>query len=161
MANKDVNTDVNESDKIPDALWAEIEPLLPPEKPKPKASRPRMGSRKAMDARFYILGTGCQWKALPHRLGAPSAVDDRFQERPKAGVFHRIWEWIHDQSAIGWEKTGPNPTDGGKSGSKSSVLTEGDGIPLAVAIDGANDQDMKLTEPTLKAIAIERPNITD
>jgi len=25
MANKDVNTDVNESDKIPDALWAEIE----------------------------------------------------------------------------------------------------------------------------------------
>jgi len=91
MANKDVNTDVNESDKIPDALWAEIEPLLPPEKPKPKASRPRMGSRKAMDARFYILGTGCQWKALPHRLGAPSAVDDRFQERPKAGVFHRIW----------------------------------------------------------------------
>ena len=66
MANKDVN----ESDKIPDALWAEIEPLLPPEKPKPKGGRPRMSNRKAMDARFYILGTGCQWKA---------------------GVFHRIW----------------------------------------------------------------------
>ena len=72
-----------------------------------------------------------------------------------------IHEWSDDQSAIGWEKTGPNPTDGGKSGSKSSVLTEGDGIPLAVAIDGANDQDMKLTEPTLKAIAIERADVTD
>ena len=72
-----------------------------------------------------------------------------------------IHGWGHDQSTIGWEKTGPNPTDGGKSGSKGSALTAGDGIPLAVAIDGANDQDMKLTEPTLKAIAIERPNITD
>ena len=79
MANKDVNKDVNESDKIPDALWAEIEPLLPPEKPKPKVGRPRMGNRKAVDARFYILGTGCQWKALPHGLGALSTVHDRFQ----------------------------------------------------------------------------------
>ncbi|MAE19888.1 hypothetical protein CMK12_13340 [Candidatus Poribacteria bacterium] len=35
---------------------------------------------KAMDTRFYILGNGCQWKALPHRLGALSTVDDRFQE---------------------------------------------------------------------------------
>ena len=46
MANKDVNTDVNESDKIPDVLWAEIEPLRPPEKAKPKAGRPRMSNRK-------------------------------------------------------------------------------------------------------------------
>ena len=67
-----------------------------------------------------------------------------------------IHEWSDDQSAIGWEKTGPNPTDGGKSGSKSSVLTEGDGIPLAVAIDGANGQDIKLTEPTLKAMMLLR-----
>jgi len=75
MANKDVN----ESDKIPDVLWAEIEPLRPPEKAKPKAGCPRMSTRKAMDARFYILGTGCQWKALPHGLGALSTVHDRFQ----------------------------------------------------------------------------------
>jgi len=70
-----------------------------------------------------------------------------------------IHGWGHDQSTIGWEKTGPNPTDGGKSGSKGSALTDGDGIP-AVAIDGANGQDMKLTEPTLKAIAIERADVT-
>lgn len=59
------------------------------------------------------------------------------------------------------KKTGPNPTDRGKSGTKRSVLTEGHGIPLAVAIDGANRHDMKLTEPTLEAIAVERPEVTD
>ena len=48
-----MNTDVNKSYKIPDALWAEIEPLLPPEKPKPKGGRPRMDNRQAMDAIFY------------------------------------------------------------------------------------------------------------
>ena len=32
---------------------------------------------------------------------------------------------------------------------------------MAVAIDGANRHDMKLTESTLKAIAIERPEVTD
>ena len=52
------------------------------------------------------------------------------------------------------KKTGRNPTDRGKSGTKRSVLTEGHGIPLAVAIDGANRHDMKLTEPTLEAIAV-------
>jgi len=79
MENKDVNKDVNESYKIPDVLWAEIEPLRRPEKLKPKVGCPRMSNRKAMDARFYILGTGCQRKALPHGLGAPSTVHDRFQ----------------------------------------------------------------------------------
>lgn len=92
MADNDANRDVNESYRIPDALWSEIEPLLPPEKPKPKGGRPRMDNRQAMDAIFYILRTGCQWKALPRSLGAPSTVHDRFQEWRKAGVFRRIWE---------------------------------------------------------------------
>jgi transposase len=92
MADNNENKDVNESYKITDALWAEIEPLLPPEKPKPKGGRPRMDNRQAMDAIFYLLRTGCQWKALPRSLGASSTVHDRFQEWQKAGVFHRMWE---------------------------------------------------------------------
>jgi transposase len=92
MANKDVKKEINESYKIPDSLWAEIKPFLPPEKPKPKGGRPRMDNRKAMDAIFYILRTGCQWKALPRSLGAPSTVHDRLQEWQKSGVFHRMWE---------------------------------------------------------------------
>ena len=107
MADNNVNEDVNESYKIPDKLWAEIEPLLPPEKPKPKGGRPRMSNRKAMDAIFYILRTGCQWKALPRSLGAPSTVHDRFQEWQKAGVFHRMWgtglEKYDELKELDWE----------------------------------------------------------
>ena len=93
--------------QLPDELWEHIKPLLPPPKPKEKAGRPRMDDRKAMTAIFYILRTGCQWKALPRSLGAPSTVHDRFQEWRKAGVFQRMWEeglGLYDElEGIDWE----------------------------------------------------------
>ena len=92
MADNNENEDINESYKIPDALWAEIESLLPPDNPKPKGGRPRMDNRQAMNAIFYILRTGCQWNALPRSMGASSTVHDRFQEWHKADVFHHMWK---------------------------------------------------------------------
>jgi transposase len=51
--------------RIPDALWERILPLLPPRKPHPLGChRPRVDDRKAMDAIFFVLRTGCQWGAL-------------------------------------------------------------------------------------------------
>jgi transposase len=76
--------------EIPDALWEQIEPLLPPPQPKKKAGRPRMDDRKAMTAIYYILHTGGHWKALPSALGARSTVHDRFQEWRTAGLFERM-----------------------------------------------------------------------
>lgn len=58
------------------------------------------------------------------------------------------------------KKTGPNPTDRAKLGTKRSLLVEGNGIPIGVAVSGANTHDMKLAEPTLENIAIERPRPT-
>jgi transposase len=55
------------------------------------------------------------------------------------------------------EKTGPNPTDRAKAGAKRSVLTEGHGLPIGLAIDGANRNDMKLVRATLESIAVKRP----
>ena len=55
------------------------------------------------------------------------------------------------------EKTGPNPTDRGKSGVKRSVLTEANGVPVGLAVDGANRHDMKLFRATVEAIPVERP----
>lgn len=40
------------------------------------------------------------------------------------------------------------------------MLTEGHGVPVAVAVEGANRHDMKLAQPTLEAVAIERPEPT-
>jgi transposase len=55
------------------------------------------------------------------------------------------------------KKTGPNPTDRAKSGTKRSLLTDGDGVPLALAVAGANVHDMRLVRETLKRFAVRRP----
>jgi transposase len=55
------------------------------------------------------------------------------------------------------KKTGRNPTDRGKQGVKRSVLTEAHGIPIGLAIDGANRTDMKLARATLESIVAARP----
>jgi transposase len=62
---------------------------------------------------------------------------------------------------LGGKKTGPNPTDRGKDGVKRSLVTEGHGVPLGVALAGANRHDMQLVRPTLESIVVERPAPTD
>ena len=37
------------------------------------------------------------------------------------------------------------------------MLTDGAGIPIAVAVAGANRHDIKLLGPTLEAIVVDRP----
>jgi len=58
------------------------------------------------------------------------------------------------------KKSGANPTDRGKRGVKRSLLTEGHGVPIGLAVDGANRHDMKLTRATLESIIAERPTPT-
>jgi transposase len=41
------------------------------------------------------------------------------------------------------------------------VLTEGHGIPIGLAVDGANRHDMKLTETTLERMVVVRPEPTE
>lgn len=41
---------------LPDALWARIAPLLPPEPPKPKGGRPRVSDRADIHLAFLQLG---------------------------------------------------------------------------------------------------------
>jgi putative transposase len=62
-----------------------------------------------------------------------------------------------------WEgkKTGANPTDRAKGGVKRSLLTEAHGIPVAVAIEGANRHDMKMVRQTLEAIEADRSEPAD
>ncbi len=79
--------------RIPDELWAHIEPLVPPGKPHPLGCHnPRVDNRRAMDAIFFVLRTGCQWNALNATgICSSSSAHRRFQEWVAAGVFHRLW----------------------------------------------------------------------
>ena len=55
---------------------------------------------------------------------------------------------------------GKNPADRGKSGTKRRVLTDGRGVPLGLAVDGANRHDFKMARETIERIAVERPDPT-
>lgn len=43
---------------------------------------------------------------------------------------------------------------------KRSLLTEGHGVPIGLAIDGANRTDMKLVQSTIESLVVERPEPT-
>ena len=137
---------------VSDALWARVEPLIPPRAPRPsrgKYVRKPGGGRKPKAARLvfeaivYVLRTGCQWKALPReRFGSASAIHQRFLEWERAGVFRALWQAglaeYDEMEGIAWrwqsidgalvkaplaqESVGPNPTDRGKKRKQAHVV---------------------------------------
>ena len=167
--------------RLPDELWAKMEPLLPLRPAHPLGCHnPRVPDRSAMDAIFFVLRTGCQWNALRETgLCSSSSAHRRFQEWVQAGVFTAFWRrgllaydavsgidwtWMALDGAmgkapLGGGKTGPNPTDRAKRGVKRSVLTDGRGVPVAGVLDGANRNDHTLMRETLDAIALPRPKV--
>jgi len=69
-----------ESD-LTDAEWALVAPLIRPGK---RGGRPRtVNVREMLNAIFYVLWTGCQWKALPRDLPPRSTVWEYLD----------LWEW--------------------------------------------------------------------
>jgi putative transposase len=169
--------------RLPDPLWERIVPLLPARPSHPLGCHnPRVSDRKAMDAIFFVLRTGCHWNALNATgICSSSSAHRRFQEWTAAGVFVNLWaqglqeydelkgldwEWLATGGAmtkapLGGERTGRNPTDRGKSGTKRSLLTEANGVPVGLTVEGANRHDKKLVEATLESIPVGRPEPTE
>lgn len=133
-----------------------------------------------MEGILYVLLTGIPWRLLPPQFGPPSTLFDRFQQWSATGLFERLWEqalltydeevgiqWTWQamdgaltKAPLGGEVTGPNPTDRAKSGGKRSLLTDGNGIPLAVVLAPANRHDIKLFEATLEARHVLPPAVS-
>ena len=61
---------------------------------------------------------------------------------------------------MGGKKTGKNPTDRAKQGTKRSLLVEAEGIPIGLAVEGANRNDMKMVRDTVESIPVDRPEPT-
>src|SRR6476620_4824702 len=78
---------------ISDELWEVIEPLLPPEPPKPKGGRPRIPSRAALTGIVFMLKSGLQWEMLPQEMGCGSGMTcwRRLRDWHAAGV----WAALH------------------------------------------------------------------
>lgn len=76
---------------MPDELWFFLEPLLPKYSQSRRGGRPRLDLRQVADGIFYVLRTGCQWKAAPREFGSGSALHAYFQEWSQRGVFRQLW----------------------------------------------------------------------
>ena len=66
---------------LSDAEWALIGSMIPPAK---RGGRPRdVNVREVLNAIFYVLSTGCQWKAMPKDLPPKST----------AHYYFMLWDW--------------------------------------------------------------------
>jgi transposase len=80
--------------RIPDPMWERIEPLIPsPQKVhRFGGGASRIPDRVVLDAIFFVLRTGCQWRALDAAgICSSSTAHRRFQEWRDAGLFDALW----------------------------------------------------------------------
>jgi transposase len=128
--------------ELTDDLWEQVREFIPQRKRsenktyrrKPGAGRKPIPARRVLEAIFYVLRTGIQWKALPKEYGAASSIHQYFSEWAQAGFFRRMWreglltydelkglgrEWqsvdgCMVKAPLAREDVGGNPTDRGK-----------------------------------------------
>jgi transposase len=163
---------------LTDREWAVLWPLLPPPA---RLGRPRRVSlRSVLDALFYLVSTGCQWRALPKDFPPRSTVQGYFYrwrdqgvwdklalslgaadrhlagraEVPRAGV-------IDSQSVATSYAGGPRGLDPAKriKGRKRHLVTDTDGRVLAVTVHAANVQDCHGAVPLLRAVRRRYPDL--
>ena len=66
---------------LTDAEWALVAPLIPPAKL--GGNKRSVVLREVVNGLMYVLGTGCQWRAIPKDLPPRSTVYDYFD----------LWNW--------------------------------------------------------------------
>jgi putative transposase len=166
--------------RVPRPLWRQVKKLFPQPPKKRGPGRPPADNRAVLNGIWYVLWTGCQWKAV-HRewFGVCSSVrHERFQRWQQRGLFDQVmtvmvqfyakkrqiqWTWQSIDSKacpapLGGEQTGPNPTDRGKRGSKIHLLVDQCGAPLAVYVTGANEHDQWSADELIISIVVARPD---
>ena len=115
---------------VPDELWAIVEPLLPPEPPKPKGGRPRVPDRAALTGIIFVLKSGIPWEMLPPELGCGSGMTcwRRLRDWQEAGVWDRLHQTLLDRlgeaDRIDWSRASLDSASiPAKRGAKTSART--------------------------------------
>jgi transposase len=78
--------------RMPEALWRRFRRLIPQWHPSPKGGRPPLDPRRVADGIYFVLRTGCPWKAAPREFGSGSALHNYFQQWRRQGVFRKLWK---------------------------------------------------------------------
>ena len=145
---------------LTDAQWEKLLPYLP--KPSPVGRPLKWEMRSIINAMFYIVKSGCQWRMLPHQMPPWQTVYSHFRKWKIDGTWFMIHQALHNQTRRDVGKV-PSPTvaiidsqsvkttelatsrgfDAHKKvkGRKRHIVTDTIGIPLGVKVTDANISD--------------------
>ena len=162
-----------------EAEWLLLSFFLPPPC---RVGRPReVDLREVMDAIFYILSTGCQWRALPKDFPPLSTVQYYFYDWRDRRIWPRInlalvrrarvasgreptpsAGIIDSQSVPTTESGGPRGIDAGKrvKGRKRHIVTDTEGFLLSELVHEANIQDPHGAVPLLRVLRRRFPQLS-
>jgi putative transposase len=146
---------------LSDAQWALIEPHLPVY----PGGRPRKTDlRQVVNAIFYVLRTGCQWRFLPKDFPPKSTVWRYFDEWRHDSTFELIHDLLRKKvrsvekpysprTSASVDSQSVDTTSGGEQrgrdnaknvdGRKRHIVVDSMGLLLAVLVTAANVDDAK------------------
>jgi transposase len=146
---------------ITDDQWALLEPHLPVH----PGGRPRITDLRAVvDAIFYILRTGCQWRYLPKDFPPKSTVWRYFDEWRRQGTLDTIHDLLRTKvrtvekpyaprTTASVDSQSVDTTSGGEQrgrdnaknvdGRKRHIVVDSMGLLLAVLVTAADVDDAK------------------
>jgi putative transposase len=172
MPNKHYDTDLS------DAAWALVAPLLPAARP---GGRPRSTDiRAVVNAIFYLIRTGCQWRLLPGEFPAWGTVYHYFRTWKTMGVWTCLQREIYEQTRMAagrdpcpsvvimdgqsvktTERGGVRGFDGHKrvKGRKRHILVDTLGLMIANRVEPANMSDRRAADRLLGGLSPLFPKI--
>src|SRR3954453_3339076 len=163
---------------LSDAAWAWVAPYLPAAR---LGGRPRTTDLRAvLNAIFYLLRTGCQWRLLPREFPRPGTVYHYFCAWKKAGILAELQRALHEQARLSRgrsmcpsvvildsqsvktpERGGPRGFDGHKrvNGRKRHLLVDTLGMVVARRVEAANISDQSAGARLLAGLRSGFPQI--
>ena len=173
-----INTDKLYDTDLTDAAWALIGPMLPAAR---RGGRPRTTNiRAVLNAIFYLLRTGCQWRLLPREFPVWSTVYHYFRAWKNGGVWTCVQRSMYQQarrqagrtacpsvvimdgqSVKTTERGGIRGFDAHKrvKGRKRHILVDTFGLLIACRVEPADISDRRAAALLLGGLGALFPNI--